>query len=66
MLNLGGRVFKKAVAVSAGRGKSGRLVLCSAYGLQISLSFVYGFAKNARANISNKESKPFKMYVIPY
>lgn len=59
--DLGGQVFKKRVAVG-GRGKSGGFRTLLAYRAADKAFFVYGFAKNARANISNKELKALKMY----
>lgn len=59
--DLGGEVFKKRVAVG-GRGKSGGFRTLLAYRAADKAVFVYGFAKNARANISNKELKALKMY----
>lgn len=59
--DLGGQVFKKRVAVG-GRGKSGGFRTLLAYRAADNAFFVYGFAKNARANISNKELKALKMY----
>lgn len=59
--DLGGQVFKKRVAVS-GRGKSGGLRTLLAYRVGKRVFFVYGFAKNARANISDKELKALKLY----
>ncbi len=54
-------MFKKRVAVG-GRGKSGGFRTLLAYRAADKAFFVYGFAKNARANISNKELKALKMY----
>lgn len=59
--DLGGHVFKKRVAVS-GRGKSGGVRTLLAYRVEDKAFFVYGFAKNARANISDKELKALKLY----
>lgn len=52
--DLGGHVFKKRVAV-AGRGKSGGVRTLLAYKAGDKAFFVYGFAKNARANIKADE-----------
>ena len=59
--DLGGHVFKKRVAVG-GRGKSGGVRTLLAYRVGEKAFFVYGFAKNARANISDKELKALKLY----
>ncbi len=52
--DLGGPVYKKRVAIQ-GRGKSGGVRTLIAYQVQDRAFFIYGFAKNKRANISNKE-----------
>jgi hypothetical protein len=56
---LGGHVVKKRVAVG-GRGKSGGVRTLVVYKLGQKAFFVYGFAKNARANISTDELKVLK------
>ena len=57
--DLGGHVVKKRVAVG-GRGKSGGARTLLAYKVNDKAFFVYGFAKNARANISIDELKALK------
>ncbi|WP_290517210.1 type II toxin-antitoxin system RelE/ParE family toxin [Alcanivorax sp.] len=57
--NLGGHVVKKRVAVG-GQGKSGGMRTLLAYRVGDKAFFVYGFAKNARANISADELKALK------
>ena len=57
--DLGGHVVKKRVAL-AGRGKSGGVRTLLAYKVGSKAFFVYGFAKNARANISADELKALK------
>ncbi len=52
--DLGGHVFKKRVA-TGGRGKSGGVRTLLAYKVDDKAFFVYGFAKNARANIKADE-----------
>ncbi len=59
--DLGGHVYKKRVAVG-GRGKSGGVRTLLAYRVGDKAFFVYGFAKNARANITDKELKALKLY----
>jgi hypothetical protein len=59
--DLGGHVYKKRVAVG-GRGKSGGLRALVACRIGDKAFFVYGFAKNARANISDKELKALRLY----
>ena len=59
--DLGGHVYKKRVALG-GRGKSGGVRTLLAYKLGDKAFFVYGFAKNARSNISDKELKALKLY----
>ena len=52
--DLGGHVYKKRVAIQ-GRGKSGGVRTLIAYQVEDKAFFIYGFAKNKRANISDKE-----------
>lgn len=52
--HLGGGVVKKRVAI-AGRGKSGGARTLVATNYKLRWFFVFGFEKNARANISNNE-----------
>lgn len=59
--DLGGQVFKKRVAVGS-RGKSGGVRTLLAYRAGNRAFFVYGFAKNAKANISPTELKALKLY----
>jgi len=56
---LGGHVVKKRIAVD-GRGKSSGLRTILAYKVASKVFFVYGFAKNTRANISAEELKALK------
>lgn len=57
--DLGGHVIKKRVALP-GRGKSGGVRTLLAYNIGNKAFFVYGFAKNARANISADELKALR------
>lgn len=57
--DMGGHVVKKRVAL-AGRGKNGGFRTLLAYKAGNKAFFVYGFAKNARANISADELKALK------
>jgi hypothetical protein len=57
---LGGSVVKKRVAVG-GRGKSGGLRTILAFKTHQSAFFLYGFAKNQRDNISDKELQALKL-----
>ena len=59
--DLGGYVFKKRVAIS-GRGKSGGARTLLAYKVGGKAFFIYGFAKNTRANIKDDELKGLKAY----
>lgn len=59
--DLGGQVFRKRVAVG-GRGKSGGVRILLAYRADDKAFFVYGFAKNVRANIGDKELKTLTLY----
>lgn len=57
--DLGGHVVKKRVAMP-GRGKSGGARTLLAYRFGDSAFFVYGFAKNERDNIDDKELRSLK------
>jgi hypothetical protein len=57
---LGGHVVKKRVALP-GRGKRGGSRTLVVYQQANKAFFVYGFAKNERANISDKELKALKL-----
>lgn len=57
--DLGGHVVKKRVAVG-GRGKRGGVRTLLAYKSGDKAFFMYGFAKNARANVSMDELKALK------
>ena len=59
--NLGGHVYKKRVAIQ-GRGKSGGVRTLLAYKVANKAFFIYGFAKNVRSNIEDKELKALKLY----
>lgn len=59
--NLGGNVVKKRVALP-GRGKSGGARTLLAYKINDKAFFVYGFAKNTRANIKDEELKALRGY----
>lgn len=58
--DLGGHIFKKRVALE-GRGKRGSVRTLLAYKVADKAFFVYGFAKNTRANISDRELKALKL-----
>ncbi len=57
---LGGQVVKKRVALP-GRGKRSGARTLVAFKQDEKAFFVYGFAKNERANISDKELKALKL-----
>ena len=57
--HLGGNVVKKRVA-PRGRGKSGGLRTIIAVKLKHRAYFLYGFAKNKRANLDDKELQVLK------
>jgi hypothetical protein len=57
---LGGQVVKKRVALP-GRGKRGSTRTLVAFRHGDKAFFVYGFAKNERANINDKELRALKM-----
>ncbi len=58
--NLGGGLYKKRVATQS-RGKSGSLRTLLAFKAENKAFFIYGFAKNKRANITDKEKKAMKL-----
>ena len=57
---LGGQVVKKRVALP-GRGKRGSIRTLVAFRQGNKAFFIYGFAKNERANVSNKELRALKL-----
>ncbi len=57
---LGGQFVKKRVALP-GRGKRGSTRTLVAFRQGNKAFFIYGFAKNERANISDKELRSLKM-----
>jgi hypothetical protein len=59
-VNLGGQVYKKRVAL-AGRGKSGGARTLVAFKNDDRAFFMYGFSKNQRSNITNKEKNALKL-----
>ena len=59
--DLGGHVYKKRIAVG-GKGKSSGVRTLIAYRIKDRAFFVYGFAKNKRANIQDNELKALKKY----
>lgn len=58
--NLGGHVFKKRVGIN-GRGKRGGLRTLLAFRVDERAFFVFGFAKNERANVSDKALVALKL-----
>jgi len=59
--DLGGGVFKQRVA-RVGSGKSGGFRTLIAFRVGASCFFVYGFAKNAKANVTTKELEALQGY----
>jgi len=57
---LGGQVCKKRVS-AGGQGKSGGMRTLVAFRVHDKAFFMYGFAKNARANIGDDELKALKL-----
>jgi len=57
--DLGGGVFKKRVAIAKGKSGGGRTLI--AYRFADKAFFVYGFSKNAKANITATELKALKI-----
>ena len=58
--NLGGHVVKKRVALP-GRGKRGSTRTLVAFKQRDKAFFIYGYAKNERANIGDKELRALKL-----
>ena len=58
--DLGGCVYKKRVPIE-GQGKSGSLRTILAFKIDNKAFFMFGFPKNKRANISEKELKALKL-----
>ena len=58
--DLGGHVYKKRVSL-VGRGKRGGARTLIAFRIGETAFFLYGFAKNSRANISDKELKALRL-----
>lgn len=58
--DLGGHVVKKRVGLH-GRGKRGGVRTLVAFRQEDRAFFIYGFAKNERANISQKEFKALRL-----
>ena len=58
--NLGGNIYKKRVPLGS-KGKRGGARTIVAFRHGDHAFFVYGFAKNRRANISDKELKALKL-----
>ncbi len=58
--DLGGHVFKKRVSLP-GRCKSGGMRTLIAFKQEHHMFFVYGFAKNARANINKTELEALRL-----
>ena len=63
--NLGGHVYKKRVA-TGGRGKSAGARTIIAFKLRNKAFFIYGFNKNEKDNISEKEKDVLKILAKQY
>lgn len=61
--DLGGGVFKQRVA-RLGGGKSGGFRTLLAFRAGRSCIFVYGFAKNAKANVTQSELEALQSYAV--
>jgi len=61
----GGHVVKKRVSLS-GRGKSGGVRTLIAFRVKDKAFFLYGFAKSARANVSDKELKALRLLAAKF
>jgi len=58
--DLGGHVYKKRVSL-AGRGKRGGARTLIAFRIGEKAFFLYGFTKNVRSNISDKDLKALRL-----
>lgn len=56
---LGGYLYKKRIP-SSNRGKSGGFRTLLAYKRSEKIVFIYGFGKNERANVSDREEEALK------
>lgn len=63
--SLGGGIYKKRIPIP-GQGKRSSLRTIVAYKTDNIAIFVYGFAKNNKANISEKEQKALKLLAKLY
>jgi hypothetical protein len=61
--SLGGHVYKKRIRL-AGRGKSGGARTLLAYKAKDKAIFIYGYAKNERDNIGQKELETLKELAV--
>lgn len=59
--SLGGHLFKKRIGLK-GRGKRGGVRTIVAFKKDEIAFFIYGFAKNKKANIDESEEKALKKY----
>jgi hypothetical protein len=62
--DLGGKVYKKRVALHAGKRGGARVIVCYQQGKNI--FFVYGFEKNERSNIQQDEIKGLRKLARVY
>jgi hypothetical protein len=62
--DLGGKVFKKRVALNAGKSGGARAIVCYQCGKNI--FYVYGYEKNQRTNIKDDELKALKELAKTY
>jgi hypothetical protein len=63
--NLGGSVLKKRIAID-GRGKSGGTRTIVAFRATNHVFFIYGYEKNVRSNITEKEEAALKKLAKQY
>lgn len=62
--DLGGKVFKKRVALNAGKSGGARAIVCYQCGKNI--FYVYGYEKNQRSNIEDDELKALRKMAKTY
>ncbi len=63
--NLGGHIYKKRIAIG-GHGKRGGARTILAFKMHQKAIFIYGYAKNKRSNISEKEENALRKLASVY
>lgn len=63
--NLGGAIYKKRIPI-AGKGKRGGARVILAFKANELIVFIYGFSKNEKSNVDNKEKEALKSLAKVY